>query len=116
VGENIFDHFQRHDRLYWGWNVLLLNQNNMQTVKNDGTTYNYTPQIDLKTTGTRIITPSGVTCNGSPGGAERIVACRGFVSGQSSNFLQRGRRLLAHHVGFTPWPMSAAGGSRHGGH
>jgi hypothetical protein len=31
------------------------------------TTYNWVPQINLKQAGTRVITPSGITCNGSPG-------------------------------------------------
>ncbi len=37
------------------------------TVKSDGTVFDYTPAINLKTAGERVITPSGVTCNGVAG-------------------------------------------------
>lgn len=43
--------------------------NNYQTIKqSDWNAYSWGPQIDLKTTGTRVISASGWTCNGSPGG------------------------------------------------
>jgi hypothetical protein len=39
------------------------------TIKqSDWTVYNWWPTINLKVAGKRVITPSGVTCNGSPGG------------------------------------------------
>jgi hypothetical protein len=31
------------------------------------TQYDWVPQINLKQTGTRVITPAGITCNGSAG-------------------------------------------------
>ena len=39
-----------------------------ETVKqSDWTPYDWVPRINLKQTGTRVITPSGTTCNGAPG-------------------------------------------------
>lgn len=39
------------------------------TIKqSDWTEYDWVPVINVKQSGTRVITPSGVTCNGSPGG------------------------------------------------
>lgn len=41
----------------------------LNTVKqSDWTQFNFFPSINAKVAGTRVITPSGVTCNGSPGG------------------------------------------------
>lgn len=44
------------------------------------TQYDWVPQINLKQTGTRVITPAGITCNGSPGGCAGD-ACVQPVSG-----------------------------------
>ena len=56
---------------YTGSGSLVLNpaQFNANTVKqSDWSVYNWFYSVNLKQTGTRVITPSGVTCNGSPGG------------------------------------------------
>lgn len=51
--------------------ALILNptgQSHLFTIKqSDWTVYDWVPTINLKQAGTRVITPSGATCNGSPG-------------------------------------------------
>jgi hypothetical protein len=41
---------------------------NLAVKQSDWTRFNWWPTINLKVAGERIITPSGVTCNGAPGG------------------------------------------------
>ena len=41
---------------------------NFAIKQSDWTTYDWWPTINLKVAGERVITPSGVTCNGVPGG------------------------------------------------
>lgn len=56
---------------YTGAGAAVLNptaQFTLPTIKADGTVFDWLPVIDLNTPGERIITPSGATCNGSPGG------------------------------------------------
>lgn len=49
--------------------LLPTDQFHNYTVKqSDWTQYDWLPSINAKVAGTRVITPSGVTCNGSPGG------------------------------------------------
>ncbi len=40
---------------------------NYPTIKSDGSVYIYGPQINLRQVGNRVITPTGVTCDGLPG-------------------------------------------------
>jgi hypothetical protein len=57
---------------YTGSDPAILNPTgefqNIAVKQSDWTKYNWWPTINLKVAGERIITPSGVTCNGAPGG------------------------------------------------
>ncbi len=59
-------------RAYTGDGPAILNPTgefqNIAIKQSDWTAYNWWPTINLKVAGERIITPSGVTCNGAPGG------------------------------------------------
>ena len=56
---------------YSGFGSAQLNvtsQFGLPTVKqSDGSSWSWFPRVNLKQTGIRVITPGGVTCNGSPG-------------------------------------------------